>query len=588
MAKKRTYSAGTLLKRLFGYMGSNKGLVVLSIAILVIGSFILTLAPMKAGDVLDYLSACIDGGLSPDMTHVLTALLMIALLYVVGYGTKILSSKWMLKVSRDVSYNFRRELHEKLHRLPINYIDTHPRGDVTARLTNDMTTMETMVETDVINLITNVIILLSILVMMIVINPTLALIYVVLMPVMFLIMKFITKISRRSFKVQQSSVGALNGFMGDVISNHSLIRAYNMESQSKERFGDIDAGFHRAYVKAKLVSGLINPLSTIAINIGYICTVVLGAYLIMANELTIGGFMAYMLYGQMVREPLNSTSTSLGQIQSGLSSLERLFEVLDAEEEPDETGKKGLDVSKVRGEIRFDDVVFGYVPDKTLFDGVSFVVEPGTVNAIVGPSGAGKTTIINLLMRFYEIQGGTISIDGEDTKSIARNDLRKAFGMVLQESWVFGGTIAENIGYGKEGATMEEIRRVSEIVGCDTFINTLPDGYDTRISEENSCISVGEKQLLVLARTLLSDPRILILDEATSNMDARTEAMVTKAMEEMMVGKTTFVIAHRLFTIRNADKIIFMRDGGIREVGSHDELMALDGQYADMYRSMSS
>ncbi len=588
MAKKRTYSAGTLLKRLFGYMGSNKGLVVLSIAILVIGSFILTLAPMKAGDVLDYLSACIDGGLSPDMTHVLTALLMIALLYVVGYGTKILSSKWMLKVSRDVSHNFRRELHEKLHRLPINYIDTHPRGDVTARLTNDMTTMETMVETDVINLITNVIILLSILVMMIVINPTLALIYVVLMPVMFLIMKFITKISRRSFKVQQSSVGALNGFMGDVISNHSLIRAYNMESQSKERFGDIDAGFHRAYVKAKLVSGLINPLSTIAINIGYICTVVLGAYLIMANELTIGGFMAYMLYGQMVREPLNSTSTSLGQIQSGLSSLERLFEVLDAEEEPDETGKKGLDVSKVRGEIRFDDVVFGYVPDKTLFDGVSFVVEPGTVNAIVGPSGAGKTTIINLLMRFYEIQGGTISIDGEDTKSIARNDLRKAFGMVLQESWVFGGTIAENIGYGKEGATMEEIRRVSEIVGCDTFINTLPDGYDTRISEENSCISVGEKQLLVLARTLLSDPRILILDEATSNMDARTEAMVTKAMEEMMVGKTTFVIAHRLFTIRNADKIIFMRDGGIREVGSHDELMALDGQYADMYRSMSS
>ncbi len=588
MAKKRTYSAGTLLKRLFGYMGSNKGLVVLSIAILVIGSFILTLAPMKAGDVLDYLSACIDGGLSPDMTHVLTALLMIALLYVVGYGTKILSSKWMLKVSRDVSHNFRRELHEKLHRLPINYIDTHPRGDVTARLTNDMTTMETMVETDVINLITNVIILLSILVMMIVINPTLALIYVVLMPVMFLIMKFITKISRRSFKVQQSSVGALNGFMGDVISNHSLIRAYNMESQSKERFGDIDAGFHRAYVKAKLVSGLINPLSTIAINIGYICTVVFGAYLIMANELTIGGFMAYMLYGQMVREPLNSTSTSLGQIQSGLSSLERLFEVLDAEEEPDETGKKGLDVSKVRGEIRFDDVVFGYVPDKTLFDGVSFVVEPGTVNAIVGPSGAGKTTIINLLMRFYEIQGGTISIDGEDTKSIARNDLRKAFGMVLQESWVFGGTIAENIGYGKEGATMEEIRRVSEIVGCDTFINTLPDGYDTRISEENSCISVGEKQLLVLARTLLSDPRILILDEATSNMDARTEAMVTKAMEEMMVGKTTFVIAHRLFTIRNADKIIFMRDGGIREVGSHDELMALDGQYADMYRSMSS
>ncbi len=588
MSKGRKYSAGALIKRLFSYMGDNRKLVVLSVILLVVGSFVLTLAPMKSGDVLDYLSACMGDGTPIDMGHVLFALLMIAVLYIFGYGTKILSSKWMLKVSRDVSHNFRRALHNKLHSLPINYIDTHPRGDITARLTNDMTTMETMVETDVVNLLANVIILVSILIMMVVINAKLALVYIALMPITFLLMKFITRVSRNGFKVQQSSVGRLNGFMGDIISNHSLIRAYNLESQSKERFVDIDGDFHRAYVKAKLTSGLITPLSTVINNIGYICTVVFGAFLIMENELTIGGFLAYLLYGQMVREPLNSTSTSLGQIQSGLSSLERLFEFLDSEDEPDETGKKGLDVSKVRGEVRFDDVVFGYTPERTLFDGVSFVAEPGTVNAIVGPSGAGKTTIINLLMRFYEIQGGTISLDGEDTKTIARNDLRKAFGMVLQESWVFGGTIAENIGYGKEGATMDEIREVARIVGCDTFIEALPNGYDTVISEENSCISVGEKQLLVLARTLLSDPSILILDEATSNMDARTEALVTKAMEDMMVGKTTFIIAHRLFTIRNADKIIFMRDGGIREVGSHDELMALDGQYADMYRSMSS
>ncbi len=588
MAERRNYPAGHLIKRLFLYIGDNRKLVALSVLLLVVGSFILTLAPMKAGDILDYLSLCVSDDTPIDMGFVVVSLLFIGMLYIIGYGTKIVSSRWMLKVSRDVSHNFRRALHHKLHRLPIDYIDTHPRGDVTARLTNDMTTMETMVETDMITLLANMIILVSILVMMIIINVKLALVYIVLMPLTFLIMKFITKVSRRSFKVQQSSVGRLNGFMGDVIDNHSLIRAYNMESHSENMFSEIDSGFHRAYVKAKLMSGLIFPMSTITNNIGYILTVVFGAFLILENELTVGGFLAYLLYGQMIREPLNSTSSSIGQIQSGLSSLERLFEILDADEEPDESDKKGLDISKVKGEITFENVVFGYTPEKTLFNGVSFTAEPGTVNAIVGPSGAGKTTAINLLMRFYEIQDGTIYLDGEDTKDISRNDLRRAFGIVLQESWIFGGTVAENIGYGKEGATMDEIRRAAETIGCDTFIEALPDGYDTVISEENSCISVGEKQLLVLARTVLSDPRILILDEATSNMDARTEALVTKAMERMMEGKTTFVIAHRLFTIRNADKIIFMRDGGIREVGSHDELMALNGQYAEMYRSLST
>lgn len=588
MSESKQYSSVALLRRLFGYMGRNRRLVALSVVVLVIGSFALTLAPMKAGDVLDYLSACIADGVPIDLGHVALALMLIAGLYVVGHGFSIVSGRCMLKVSRDVTYNFRRALHNKLHRLPINYMDTHPRGDVTARLTNDMTTMETLVETDVTTLMTNIIVLVFVLLMMVAVNPKLALVYMALMPVAFLLTRLITKSTRRSFKAQQTSVGELNGYMGDVISNHSLVRSYNMEGASAERFDDINMRFHRAYVKAKFVSGFINPLSTIINNIGYICTAVFGAYLIMQGDLSLGGFLAYLMYGQMLSGPLSSTATSLGQVQSGFSALERLFEILDAEEEPDESDKATLDPSAVRGEVRFDDVVFGYTPDRILFDKVSFIAEPGTVTAIVGPSGAGKTTVINLLMRFYDIQGGTITLDGTDTRSINRDDLRKAFGMVLQESWVFGGTVAENIGYGKEGATMDEIRAAAEAVGCESFIETLPDGYDTRISEENSGISVGEKQLLVLARTVLSDPRILILDEATSNMDTRTEALVTKAMENMMEGKTTFIIAHRLFTIRNADKIIFMRDGSIREVGSHDELMRLDGQYADMYRSMSS
>ncbi len=588
MAKKGTRSMGEHIGRLFAYMGPNRKFVYLAIVVMVIGNLALTLAPNKVGDVVDYLSGCLDIGSDIDMGHVVLLLVFIGALYVLGQGFSILSTRLMLKVSRDTSYGLRRNLHSKLNRLPINYLDTHSHGDISARLTNDMTTMESLVENDLPSLITNAIILVLIVVMMAIINPILALIYVVLMPITFLMMKYITSISRRSFMDQQRAVGELNGFMGDVINNHSLVSACNMESQSRERFGRIDAKFHKAYVKAKFVSGFILPLSVVINNLGIISTVLVGAVMIQNDTLTIGGLLAFLMYGQMVNSPLSSTSTALGQVQSGFSALDRLYEILDAEEEPDETGKKSMDVSNVRGEVRFNDVVFGYTPDRTLFTGVSFTAEPGTVNAIVGPSGAGKTTIVNLLMRFYEIQGGTITLDGEDTKSIGRDDLRKAFGMVLQESWIFGGTIAENIGYGKEGATMEEIRRVSEIVGCDTFIDSLPEGYNTRIDGRNSCLSVGEVQLLVLARTLLSDPRILILDEATSNMDTRTEALVTKAMEEMMVGKTTFIIAHRLFTIRNADKIIFMKDGGIREVGTHDELMELNGMYAEMYRSLSS
>ncbi len=285
---------------------------------------------------------------------------------------------------------------------------------------------------------------------------------------------------------------------------------------------------------------------------------------------------------------MSQFSTSMNQVQSGLSSLERIFEVLDEEEEEDESRLAGVDLDKVKGEIEFQNVEFGYVPEKQLFFDVSLKSEPGMIMAVVGPSGAGKTTLINLLMRFYDIDGGRILLDGKDIKEINRKELRNAFGMVLQDSWVFEGTVAENIAYGRPDASMEEIVEVSRIVGCDSFIDLLPQGYETLISEENSQLSVGEKQLLVLARTVLSNPKILILDEATSNMDTRTEKMVTSAMEQMMEGKTTFIIAHRLFTIQNADKIIFMKDGDIKEVGSHEELLALDGLYAEMYRKASS
>lgn len=576
----------SIIKRLGGYIYKDKKLMISSIILLVLGNFALILAPKLAGNIVDFLSAYVTNGYGYlDMNHIVISLLIIAVLYIFGNVTTIISNKNMIIISRNATFKLRRNLHNKLNKVPINYLDTHPSGDIMARLTNDLITVESLLESDMSNLIVQILVLILVFIMMIIVNPLLTVIYVILLPIAFLITKFITMKTKKQFKQQQSSVGELNGFMGDIFANHSLIKAYNMENKSKAKFNEINNKFHKSYVKAKFASGFILPISLIINNIGYIALSIFGAYLIINGNLTIGGFLAFLLYGQMLNGPLSSIASAMNQVQSGFSALERVFDILDVEEESNEEDLDKLDIVNVKGKIEFEDVVFGYVPEKRLFHDVSLESDPGMVMAVVGPSGAGKTTLINLLMRFYDIDGGKILIDGKNINEINRDELRKAFGMVLQDSWVFNGTIAENIAYGKENATIDEIIEVSKMVGCDSFIDTLSEGYETYISEENSQLSVGEKQLLVLARTVLANPKILILDEATSQMDTRTEAMVTKAMEKMMEGKTTFIIAHRLFTIKNADKIIFMKDGDIREVGSHEELLKLNGLYAEMYYS---
>lgn len=579
-----------ILKRLLAYIGfKDRNKFLFAIIIVVIGNLALTYAPKMAGNVIDFLSAYVkDGYQFLDMNHLIFMLLVIAGLYVFGNVATIVSNKIMINISRDVTFKLRRTIVKKLNRVPINYLDVTPSGNILARLTNDMLTVESLLESDLINVVVQFIIILLVFVMMLVVNAKLTLIYVVVLPVQFILMKLITSKTRKQFKQQQSSVGELNGFMGDVFNNHVLVKSYNMEDKSIEKFDVINKKFHKSYVMAKFISGFILPISLVINNIAYICLSIFGAFSIIGGDLTIGGFLAFLLYGQMLNGPLTSIAGAMNQVQSDFSSAERVFEVLNIDGEENDDHKNDLDVEGVNGGITFVDVDFGYVPEKQLFHEVSLEAEPGMVMAIVGPSGAGKTTLINLLMRFYDISGGKILIDGEDITDLKRTELRKAFGMVLQDSWIFDGTIAENIAYGKENATMEEIVEVAKFVGCDTFIDTLPDGYDTFISEENSSLSVGEKQLLVLARTILADPKILILDEATSQMDTRTEAMVTEAMEKLMEDRTTFIIAHRLFTIKNADKIIFMKDGDIKEVGSHDELLKLNGLYAEMYRNASS
>lgn len=590
MAKEsKNYSFTSIFKRLMGYIYRDKYKIIASVILVVLGNFALTYAPRLLGNVVDFLSAYVaEGYRFLDMNQLISLLLIIACLYIFGNVSTIISNKVMTAVSRDVTFKLRRNLVKKLNRVPINYLDTTPSGDIMARLTNDLLTVESLIESDLLNVIAQFLVIVLVFIMMIIVNPLLTIVYAILIPISFILTSFITNKTRKQFKLQQSSVGELNGFMGDIFNNHSLIKAYNMEDKSIDKFDIINQKFHKAYVNAKFVSGFIMPINLIINNLGYIGMSIFGAYLIINGDLTIGGFLAFLLYGQMLNSPLSSIASAINQVQSEISSLERLFEILDVKEEYNDDDKDDLDVNNVEGRITFENVKFGYVPEKQLFNDVSLESSPGSVIAVVGPSGAGKTTLINLLMRFYDIDGGKILIDGKDIFSLKRNELRKAFGMVLQDSWVFDGTIAENIAYGKENATMDEIIEVSKIVGCDTFINTLPDGYNTFISEENSQISVGEKQLLVLARTVLSDPKILILDEATSQMDTRTEAMVTRAMEKLMEGRTTFIIAHRLFTIKNADKIIFMKDGDIKEVGSHEELIKLNGLYAEMYRNASS
>lgn len=587
--KSSNYSYTQIFKRLGNYLYRDKKLVIVSVITLVVGNFALAIAPKLAGNVIDFLSAYVKNGYNYlDMNYLIIYLLAIAALYIFGNLATIFADRNMITVSVNVTSKLRVKLHNKLNKVPINYLDTHPSGDIMARLTNDLITTESLISSDLVDLLVQLLILVLVFIMMIIVNPLLTLIYAILLPIAFLITKIIASKTKKQFKKQQSSVGELNGFMGDIFSNHTLIKSYNMEDSSLERFDNINNKFHKSYVKAKFISGFILPISLIINNIGYIALSVVGAIFIINGQLTIGGFLAFLLYGQMLNGPLSSFSSDMNQVQSGLSALERIFEILDVGEESDESDLDGLDVDKVKGEIEFRHVEFGYVPEKQLFHDVSLKCEPGMVMAIVGPSGAGKTTLINLLMRFYDIDAGEILLDGKNINEINRDELRKAFGMVLQDSWVFDGTIADNIAYGNEDATMEDIIEVSKLIGCDSFIDTLPDGYETEISEENSKLSVGEKQLLVLARTVLSDPKILILDEATSQMDTRTENMVTKAMEHMMEGKTTFIIAHRLFTIKNADKIIFMKDGDIKEVGSHDELLKLNGLYAEMYRKASS
>ena len=523
-------------------------------------------------------------GAAIDFPYILRILIILAGLYGAASLFNFLMQYLMAGVAQKTVYNLRKEVKEKTTKLPLKYFDMHSHGDVLSRITNDIDLISTSLQQSLTQVITAFVTLIGIIIMMLTISPILTLVTIVTLPLSFIVVKSIIKKSQLYFAKQQKIIGELNGHVEEMFTGHREVKAFNHEKESIRLFEGKNEELYEVGWKAQFVSSIIMPLMTAISSLGYVIISVAGGIFVTKRLIEIGDIQAFIQYARQFTQPIQQTATIANLLQSTVAAAERVFEILDEEEEITDP-EQPVELGSVKGAIELKDVDFSYLPDKPLIEGLNISVAPGASIAIVGPTGAGKTTLVNLLMRFYEIQAGSISIDGVDTRSLRRGELRNHFGMVLQDSWLFKGSIRENIAYGRDGATDEEIHAVAKAAHADHFIRTLPEGYDTILNEEASNISSGQKQLITIARAFLADPAILILDEATSNVDTRTELIIQKAMAALMKGRTNFIIAHRLSTIRDADTILVMNEGSIVEQGNHHQLLEADGFYADLYNS---
>lgn len=587
------------IKKLCSYLGKYKFRIFFVMLFAIASTIFMILGPKVLGNVTTELFQGIMRTISGssegiDFAYIGRILLFLLGLYLVSAGFSYLQGFIMTDVSMKVTYNLRNEIIQKINRMPLGYFDTTSHGEVLSRVTNDVDTLSQSLNQSITQLITSATSIIGIFIMMLSISWQLTLVAVCIIPVSLIFVITIVKHSQKYFMQQQEYLGHVNGHIEEMYGGHIVMKAFSGEERSVEAFGVYNDKLYTSAWKSQFLSGLMMPVMNFVSNLGYVVICLLGSIMATGGAMTLGGIQAFTQYVRQFTQPITQVANISNMLQQTAAAAERVFEFLSEEEEPVDQAIVSINKTDVpdtdtcfhvKGSVQFAHVHFGYRPDKIIINDFSAQIKAGQKVAIVGPTGAGKTTMVKLLMRFYDVNEGAILIDGNDIRSFARNDLRDLFGMVLQDTWLYNGSILENIRYGREDATDQEVYAAAKAAQVDHFVRTLPGGYSMELNEEASNVSQGQKQLLTIARAILSDPKILILDEATSSVDTRTEVLIQKAMDNLMKGRTSFIIAHRLSTIRDADLILCMKDGDIVEQGTHDSLMAIGGFYANLYNS---
>ncbi|PAL11875.1 ABC transporter ATP-binding protein [Peribacillus simplex] len=586
MGQKAKDFKGTL-KRLLTYLKPRRNRLISVFLAAIMSTIFMIVGPKIMGNAITELFEGAYGkfqgipGAAINFDKIGQILLLLAGLYALSSLFSYVQQYIMSSVAQDTVYDLREDVNKKLEKLPLKYFEGRPNGETLSRMTNDIDTIGSTLQQSLTQFITSIVTIVGIIIMMLSISPLLTLISIISLPLSIFAIRPILKRSQKHFADQQRKLGQLNGHIEEIYTGHQVVKAFGYEKKASAQFTEVNEELYKAGSKAQFISGIIMPVMFFIGNLSYVLISVVGGILVTQRSISIGDIQAFITYSKQFTQPITQTANIANIIQSTVAAAERVFELLDEEEEMKEQTTVNI---KANGAVSFEHVDFGY-GEEMLIEDMNIDVLPGQTVAIVGPTGAGKTTMINLLMRFYELNGGKITIDGLDTRNMSRNDLRKNFGMVLQDTWLFNGTIKENIAYGKNGATDEEIFAAARTAHADHFIRTLPDGYETILNEEASNISQGQKQLLTIARAVLADPPIMILDEATSSVDTRTEVFIQKAMNRLMEGRTSFVIAHRLSTIKDADLILVMDQGKVIEKGTHSDLLRENGFYAELYNS---